>query len=171
MEDRTIGQSAITLMTTDVIRSDDENTSLTTFPNVSEWPSRVHDPSDIRDKTMTDLLTTAVQERTHRDEMMTQRDPWETDSKIQDENGTPCATSLETGCKHHVGETGTVTTRKSPGEKQNEPFTDIASRKATDVKSDKAGNGSEKESDATSTTEEDAETKKWSKRLERPVRG
>ena len=84
-------------------------------------------PSDIRDKTMTEsLLATVVQERTHRDEMMAQRDPRETGSMIQDGNGTPCATSLEAGCKHYVGETETVTTRKSPGEKQNEPFTDIA---------------------------------------------
>ena len=55
---------------------------------------------------------------------------------IQDGNGTPCATSLEAECKHHVGETETVTTRKSLGEKQNEPFTDIALGKATDVKSE-----------------------------------
>ena len=38
--------------------------------NVSDWPSRILDPSDIRDKTMTDLLATEVQERIHRDEMM-----------------------------------------------------------------------------------------------------
>ena len=55
---------------------------------------------------------------------------------IQDGNGTPCATSLEAGCKHYVGETGTVTTRRSPREKQNEPCTDIGPGKATDVKSE-----------------------------------
>ena len=95
---------------------------------------------------------------------------------IQDGNGTTCAKSLEAGCKHYVGETETVTTRKSPGEKQNEPFTDIDPGKATDVKStladeENAGDGSEKKSDATSTTEEDAETKKRPTRLERPARG
>ena len=51
--------------------------------NVSDWPSRIHDPSDIRGKTMTDLLATVVQERTHRDEMMAQRDPTKTSSMIQ----------------------------------------------------------------------------------------
>ena len=102
---------------------------------VSDQPSRIHDPSDIRDKTMTDLLATVLQERTHRDEMMAQRDPTKTSSMIQD-GGTPCATSLEAGCKHYVRETETVTTRKSPRKKRNEPFTDIALGKATDVKSE-----------------------------------
>ena len=79
--------------------------------NVFDRPRRIHDPSDIRDKTMIDLLTTVLQERTHRDEMMTQRDPRETDPMIRDGNGTPCATSLEAAWKHYVGETETVTTR------------------------------------------------------------
>ena len=104
--------------------------------NVSEKPSSIHDPSDIRDKTMTDLLAIVVQERTHRYEMMAQRDLWETGSMIQDGNGTPCATSLKAGCKHCVSETETVMTRKSPGIKENEPFTDIAFGKATDVESE-----------------------------------
>ena len=85
---------------------------------------------------MTNLLTTVVERRTHRDKMMAQKDPHETGSTIQGGKGTPCATSLEAGCKPYVGETETVTTRKSLGEKQNEPFTDIAPGKATDVKSE-----------------------------------
>ena len=39
--------------------------------NVSDGPSRVHDPSDVRDKTMTNLLTTVVRGRKHRDDIMT----------------------------------------------------------------------------------------------------
>ena len=33
--------------------------------NVSDRPSRIHDPSEIRDKTLASLLTTAVKEKTH----------------------------------------------------------------------------------------------------------
>ena len=36
--------------------------------NISDRPSRIHDPSDIRDQSMTILLTTVVERRTHRDE-------------------------------------------------------------------------------------------------------
>ena len=50
--------------------------------NDSDRPSRIHDPSDIRDKTMTNLLT-VVKGRTHRDKMMAQRDPRETASMVQ----------------------------------------------------------------------------------------
>ena len=50
--------------------------------NVSDRPSRIHDPSDIRDKTVTSLLTTVVKGRTDHDElisgmMMVQRFPRE----------------------------------------------------------------------------------------------
>ena len=43
--------------------------------NVSDRPSGIHDPSDIRDKAMTHLLRTVVEGRTHRDKMMASRDP------------------------------------------------------------------------------------------------
>ena len=65
---------------------------------------------------MTDLLAIVVQERTHRDEMMAQRDPWETGSMIRDGNGTPCAMSQDAGCKRCVGETGTVGRERALGE-------------------------------------------------------
>ena len=68
--------------------------------DVSDRPSRIHDPSDIRDKAMTNLLTTVVERRTHSDEMMAQRDPRETASTIRSRNGTSRATSLETERKH-----------------------------------------------------------------------
>ena len=48
--------------------------------NVSDKSSRIHDPSDIRDKTMTDLLATMVQ-------MMAQRDPQETAPRFKMEMG------------------------------------------------------------------------------------
>ena len=45
--------------------------------NVSDRPSRIHDPSETRDQTVADQLTTAVGQRTQRDEfdaaMMAQR--------------------------------------------------------------------------------------------------
>ena len=69
--------------------------------NVSDRPSRIHDPSDIRHKTMTNLLTTVVEARTHRDKMMARRDPRETASMVRPRNGT----SLETARKHCAGET------------------------------------------------------------------
>ena len=85
--------------------------------NVSGRPSRIHDPSDIRDKSLTNLLTTVVKVRSHRDEMTAQRDFRETASMIQNQDGT-------------------VVARKRSGRNQRDQFTDIASSKATDEKSE-----------------------------------
>ena len=106
--------------------------------NVSDRPSRIHDPSDIRDKTMTNLLT-VMGGRTHRDDMMARRDSRETASMIQNRNGTSRVTSLEAGRKHCAGETEkseAVAARGRPGRKQSQLFTDIASGEATDEKSE-----------------------------------
>ena len=109
--------------------------------NVSDRPCRIHDPSDIRDKTTTNLLTTVVERSTHRDKMMAQRDPRETASMIPNQDGTPRATSLEAGHKHCAGETEkseTVAARCRPVRHQSEPFTNIPSGKATDDKFENA---------------------------------
>ena len=76
--------------------------------NVSHRPSRIHDPSDIRDKTVTSLLTTVVKGRTDHDElssgMIVQRFPTETISMIRDRNGASSAISGETESGHRTVE-------------------------------------------------------------------
>ena len=149
--------------------------------NVSDRPSRIHDPSDIGDKTMTNLLTKVVRGRTHRDEMMAQRDSRETASMIQNRNGTPRATSFEAGRKHCASEaekSEAVAARGSPGGKHSEPFTDVALGEATLTRNletpadeENAGDWSEKDSDGTSSTDGEAETKRKQKRLEQSARG
>ena len=107
--------------------------------NVSGRPSRIHDPSDIRDKSLTNLLTTVVKVRSHRDEMTAQRDFRETASMIQNQDGTPRATSLEARhrlCTNETEKSETVVARKRSGRNQRDQFTDIASSKATDEKSE-----------------------------------
>ena len=76
---------------------------------------------------------------------------------IQNQDGTPRATSLEAGHKPCAEETkkgDTVAARKRPGRNQREQFTDIASDKATED-----GDWSEKDSDATSPTDGEGKEK------------
>ena len=76
--------------------------------NVSDRPSRIHDPSDIRDKTVTSLLTTVVKSRTDHDEltsgMMALRFLRKTISMIRDQNGASSAVSGETEFGHRAVE-------------------------------------------------------------------
>ena len=107
--------------------------------NVSDRPSRIHDPSDIRDKSFTNLLTTVVKERSHRDEMTAQRNYRKTASMIQSQDGTSRATCPEATrklCTNETEKSETVAARKRPERIQREPFTDIASYKVTDEKSE-----------------------------------
>ena len=73
---------------------------------MSDRPSRIHDPSDIRDKTLTSLLTNMVKGRTDHDEltsgMKAQRFPRGTISMIRDQNGASSAVSGETESGHRT---------------------------------------------------------------------
>ena len=104
--------------------------------NVSNRPSRIHDPSDNRDKTVTNLLTTVVEKRTHRGKFeMARCDPRETASMIRSQNGTSRATSPETERGHPAAETEkteTVAAGWTLEGKQTEPITDVRSDGATD---------------------------------------
>ena len=103
--------------------------------NVSDRPSRIHDPSQIRDKSLTNLLTTVVKKRSHRDEMTAHREPRKTASMIQDQDGSWRATSLESGhklCTNETEKSETVVARRRSGRNQRDQLTDMA----TDEKSE-----------------------------------
>ena len=134
----------------------------------SDRPSRIHDPPDIRDKTMTNLLTTVVEGRTHRDKM------------IRSRIGTSRATSLETERQHCAGETDkgeAVAARGTPGE--NKVCRSPALRRAkpltrsskTLADEENAGDWSERDNDGTSSTDGEAETIRKQTRLEQSARG
>ena len=77
------------------------------------------DDPDIRDKSLTNLLTTVVKGRSHRDKMTAQGGPQKTASMIQDQDGTSRATSLEAGhklCTNETEKSETVVARRRSGE-------------------------------------------------------
>ena len=146
--------------------------------NVSDRPSHIHDPSDNRDNTMTDLLTTVVDRRTHRDkfdaEMMAQGDPQSLhDSKSK----------WGIACEHFLKRSANIAplkprrvrrhlrgnkARRSPTLRRTEPLT---SNSKTTADEENAGDWSERDSDGTSSTDGDVETKRKQTRLEQSALG
>ena len=99
---------------------------------------------------------------------------------IRSRNGTPRATSLEAERIHCAGETENaeaITARGRPGRKQNERSPTLRRAKPltrnsrTPADERNAGDWSERDSDGTSSTDGEAETKGKRRRLEQSARG
>ena len=148
------------------------------FP--SDRPSRIHDPSDIRDKSLTNLLTTVVKERSRRDEMMTQGEPGRQppcfkikmchrvryllrrDTSFAPMKPRKVRQLLRERHREEINVSGSPTLHRA------KPLT---RNLKTPADEENARDWSERDRDATSSTDGDAETKKKQKRLERSARG
>ena len=151
--------------------------------NMPDRPSRIHDPSDIRDKTVTHLLTTVLKSRTNRDKldagMMVQRCHRVTNPVIRNRNGASSTNSGATkSCHRTVGgeEHGTVTTHWPPKKIQRQTVADVTSDGTVDEHSKgppaeiSADDLKEEDVDDPSSTDMEVIAQRKQRRLEGSVR-